>query len=54
LIHGKFIPSLGGAQTKMSASVEQSSIFMSDSLKKIDKKVQLLIPIAPLFWSFWD
>jgi tryptophanyl-tRNA synthetase len=39
LIHGKFIPSLGGAHTTTSASVEQSSIFMSDTLKKIDKKV---------------
>ena len=39
LIHGKFIPSLGGAQTKMSASVEASSIFMCDTFKKIDKKV---------------
>src|SRR5271168_5228611 len=35
LIHSKFIPSLGGAQMKMSASVETSSIFMSDNLKKI-------------------
>src|SRR5271169_4746374 len=39
LIHGKFIPSLGGAQSKMSASVETSSIFMSDTLKKITTKV---------------
>ena len=39
LIHSKFIPSLGGAQTKMSASVETSSIFMSDNLKKIQTKV---------------
>jgi len=39
LIHSKFIPSLGGAQSKMSASVETSSIFMSDSLKKITTKV---------------
>ena len=41
LIHGKFIPSLGGAQSKMSASVEMSSIFMSDSLKKLTTKVRL-------------
>lgn len=39
LIHGKFIPSLGGAQTKMSASIDTSSIFMSDTLKKITTKV---------------
>ncbi len=39
LIHSKFIPSLGGAQSKMSASVDTSSIFMNDSLKKITTKV---------------
>lgn len=39
LIHAKFIPSLGGAQSKMSASVETSSIFMSDSQKQISNKV---------------
>jgi len=39
LIHGKFIPSLGGAQTKMSASIDSSSIFMNDTLKKITTKV---------------
>src|SRR5271169_1106097 len=43
LIHSKFIPSLGGAQTKMSASVETSSIFMSDTLKKIQTKVNILL-----------
>ena len=42
LIHAKFIPSLGGAQTKMSASLETSSIFMSDNFKKITTKA---IPI---------
>src|SRR5271156_4619605 len=39
LIHAKFIPSLGGAQTKMSESIETSSIFMSDSQKQITNKV---------------
>lgn len=39
LIHGKFIPSLGGAQIKMSASIDTSSIYMSDTLKKLTTKV---------------
>ena len=42
LIHSKFIPSLGVAQIKMSGSGETISIFMNDSLKKIQTKVSLL------------
>ena len=40
LIHSKFFPSLQGPQTKMSASDENSSIYMTDTMKKISKKVK--------------
>ncbi|KAK4702912.1 tryptophanyl-tRNA synthetase, partial [Phenoliferia sp. Uapishka_3] len=39
LIHAKFIPSLLGAQSKMSASVDSTSIFMTDTQKKIKDKI---------------
>lgn len=39
LIHSKFFPSLQGPQTKMSASNESSSIYMTDTPKQIKKKV---------------
>ncbi|KAM0754080.1 Tryptophanyl-tRNA synthetase [Meredithblackwellia eburnea MCA 4105] len=39
LIHSKFIPSLLGAQSKMSASLDTTSIFMTDSPKKIKDKI---------------
>ena len=39
LIHAKFIPSLLGAQSKMSASSESSGIFMTDSPKSIKGKI---------------
>ncbi|UZJ54331.1 hypothetical protein CBS101457_003651 [Exobasidium rhododendri] len=39
LIHAKFFPSLQGPQTKMSASNESSSIYMTDTPKQIKKKV---------------
>ncbi len=39
LIHAKFIPSLLGAQSKMSASVDSTSIFMTDTPKKIKDKI---------------
>lgn len=39
LIHAKFFPSLQGPQTKMSASNESSSIYMTDTAKQIKKKV---------------
>lgn len=39
MIHSKFFPSLQGPQTKMSASNEASSIYMTDTPKQIKKKI---------------
>jgi tryptophanyl-tRNA synthetase len=39
LLHSKFFPALQGPQTKMSASDPNSSIYMSDKLAQIKKKV---------------
>ena len=39
LIHSVFLPSLRGAETKMSASDLESSIYLSDTDKQIKKKV---------------
>ncbi|GAA6012197.1 hypothetical protein JCM10207_002756 [Rhodosporidiobolus poonsookiae] len=39
LIHAKFIPSLLGAQSKMSASAAESSIYMTDTAKEIKTKI---------------
>ncbi|GAA5859465.1 hypothetical protein JCM8547_006837 [Rhodosporidiobolus lusitaniae] len=39
LIHAKFIPSLLGAQSKMSASATESSIYMTDTPKEIKNKI---------------
>ncbi|KAL8278449.1 hypothetical protein RQP46_009139 [Phenoliferia psychrophenolica] len=39
LIHAKFIPSLLGAQSKMSASIDSTSIFMTDTQKQIKDKI---------------
>lgn len=39
LIHAKFFPALQGSTTKMSASDEFSSIFMTDTPKQIQKKI---------------
>ncbi|KAJ7184361.1 hypothetical protein C8R46DRAFT_1299250 [Mycena filopes] len=39
LLHSKFFPALQGPQTKMSASDPNSSIYMSDKLGEIKKKV---------------
>ncbi|KAK9473161.1 uncharacterized protein V1510DRAFT_402541 [Dipodascopsis tothii] len=40
LIHARFFPSLQGSQSKMSASVDTSAIFMTDNAKAIDKKIK--------------
>jgi len=40
LLHSKFLPALQGANTKMSASNENSAIFMTDDPKKIAKKIK--------------
>lgn len=39
LIHAKFFPALQGASTKMSASDSTTSIFMGDTAKQIQKKI---------------
>ncbi|KAI8974482.1 hypothetical protein BDB01DRAFT_765948 [Pilobolus umbonatus] len=39
LIHAKFFPALQGPQTKMSASIDTSAIFMSDTAKQIKNKI---------------
>lgn len=39
LIHAKFFPALQGATTKMSASDTTTSIFMGDTAKQIQKKI---------------
>ncbi|GME71983.1 unnamed protein product [Ambrosiozyma monospora] len=39
LIHSRFFPALQGPTTKMSASDENTAIFMTDTAKKIQKKV---------------
>lgn len=39
LIHSSFLPSLQGANTKMSASDLNSAIYLTDSLKQIKNKV---------------
>ncbi|KAI9843480.1 MAG: tryptophan--tRNA ligase [Sclerophora amabilis] len=39
LIHAKFFPALQGSSSKMSASVDSSAIFMSDTPKNIEKKI---------------
>lgn len=39
LIHSKFFPALQGAKSKMSASNETSSIFLTDTPKQIAKKI---------------
>lgn len=41
LLHSTFFPALQGAQTKMSASDANSSIFLTDTPKQIKNKVTL-------------
>lgn len=39
LIHAKFFPALQGSSTKMSASDTTTAIFMGDTQKQIQKKI---------------
>ncbi|GMM51217.1 tryptophan--tRNA ligase [Starmerella bacillaris] len=39
LIHAKFFPALQGASSKMSASADTSAVFMTDTQKQIQKKI---------------
>ena len=41
LLHSSFFPALQGAQTKMSASDSNTSIFFTDTPKQIKNKVQV-------------
>ena len=46
LLHSTFFPALQGAQTKMSASDANSSIFLTDTPKQIKNKVRLKLVIT--------
>ncbi|KAF2458549.1 hypothetical protein BDY21DRAFT_385081 [Lineolata rhizophorae] len=39
ILHAKFFPALQGPGSKMSASIDSSAIFMSDTQKQIEKKI---------------
>lgn len=39
LLHAKFFPALQGASSKMSASADTSAVFMTDTAKQIQKKI---------------
>lgn len=52
LLHSTFFPALQGAQTKMSASNPNSSIFLTDTPKQIKNKVLLLLVIQ--INSYWS
>ena len=43
LIHSTFIPALQGAQTKMSASLENTSVYLTDQPSVINNKVNIAI-----------
>jgi tryptophanyl-tRNA synthetase len=53
LIHSTFFPALQGAQTKMSASDANSSIFITDNGKTIKNKVVEHISIT-IFKCEWN
>jgi len=44
LLHSVFFPALQGAQTKMSASDVNSSVFLNDTPKQIKTKVSIFKP----------
>lgn len=52
LLHSTFFPALQGAQTKMSASDANSSIFLTDTPKQIKNKVPTLWAILVWVQSF--
>lgn len=52
LLHSTFFPALQGAQTKMSASDANSSIFLTDTPKQIKNKVLLSIVITISSWIY--
>lgn len=54
LLHSTFFPALQGAQTKMSASDANSSIFLTDTPKQIKTKVQILLVKLCRMWPQTD
>lgn len=40
LLHSSFLPALSGAQTKMSASIDTTSIFLTDNEQQIAEKIE--------------
>jgi tryptophanyl-tRNA synthetase len=50
LLHSTFFPALQGAQTKMSASDANSSIFLTDSPKEIKVRIRFCRPV--IFCAF--
>lgn len=40
LLHSKFFPALQGPQTKMSASVDSSAVFMTDTPERVKNKIK--------------
>lgn len=53
LIHSSFLPSLQGADTKMSASDLNSSIYLKDTPKEIKNKVSWVFLNYFLNYSFY-
>lgn len=43
LVHSVFFPALQGASTKMSASNDNSAIFLTDTPKQIKNKVNIVL-----------
>lgn len=48
LIHSTFFPALQGAGSKMSASDENSSIFLTDTPNQVKKKVGIVLFVSIL------
>ena len=49
LIHSTFIPSLLGAKTKMSASDENSSIYLTDTAKQVQLSLNIQLTTEGCF-----
>lgn len=50
LLHSEFFPALQGAQTKMSASDPNSSIFLTDTPNQIKNKVKRFFILSNVFY----
>jgi tryptophanyl-tRNA synthetase len=53
LMHSSFFPALQGAQTKMSASDENTAIYLTDTQKQIKNKVQYKIEVYVILMVFY-